>query len=164
MVADFEETKKIGLRFSEKMSGYLAQGVGDFSEGENKGQKQNDLLSFEVKIHVEDGGDFCKLSGRKARLEGTVSYRPLGQNLSIRNGEFSLFRPDRKIGKRYMPYEVKANNYFFPEGNHYIFTVPSPTALLPPSIAYNTRRWATIILSLGIHQNPISDWQQNSPG
>jgi uncharacterized protein (DUF362 family) len=104
MSSGFEKTKGIGLRFSEKMSGYLAQGIQDFTEGEDLGQKQNNLLSFEVTIRIDEVSDFCKLSGRKALLEGTVSFNPLGQNLPIRNGEFILFRPDRETGKRHMTY------------------------------------------------------------
>jgi len=78
MGADFGEAKKVGLRFTETMAGYLAEGVGDYEEGERVGQRQNNDLSFEVTIQIEDVEDFCKLSGRKARLEGVVSYRPLG--------------------------------------------------------------------------------------
>ena len=117
MSADLEEKKKVGLRFTETMSGYLAEGVGDFAEGERVGQRQNDLLSFDVTIHIEDVEDFCNLSGRRARLAGTVSSRRLGQNLSIRNGEFALFRPDRETGKRHMTYSFAftgndGNDYF----------------------------------------------------
>jgi hypothetical protein len=64
MSSGFEETKGIGLRFSEKMSGYLARGVQDFTEGEDLGQKLNNLLTFEVTIRIDEVGDFCKLSGR----------------------------------------------------------------------------------------------------
>jgi hypothetical protein len=108
-----KESKKIGLRFSEKMSGYLAQGVQDFTAGEDLGKKQNKLLSFEVTIRIDEVSDFCKLSGRKALLEGTVSFNPLGQNLPIRNGEFILFRPDRETGKRHMTYSGRLGTWNF---------------------------------------------------
>jgi len=95
---------KIGLRFSEKMSGYLAPGEESFEKGERIGKAQDNGLSFEVTISVEDVSDFCKLSGRRANLKGTVSYRPLGQNLPIRNGTFMLFRPAPDTGKRNLTY------------------------------------------------------------
>ena len=113
----FGEPDKIGLRFSEKMSGYLAEGKEDFEEGERSGREQDRPLSFQVTIGIEDVGDFCKLSRRKAVLEGAVSYAPLGQNLPIRKGKFSLFRPDRETGKRHMTYSfaftgADGNDYF----------------------------------------------------
>ena len=104
MGTEFEETRKIGLQFSEKMAGYLTEGETDFEQGERAGKSRNNQLLFEVTVHVEEVSDFCKLSGRKAQLTGTVSYKPLGQNLPIRNGEFSLFRPDPATGKRHMTY------------------------------------------------------------
>ncbi len=104
MGADFQETPKIGLLFSEEMSGYLAEGEADFGQGEKVGRNQDNQLSFKVTVHIEDLCDFCELAGRKAQLTGTISYKRLGQNLSIRNGEFLLFRPDSTTGKRHMTY------------------------------------------------------------
>ena len=95
---------KVGLRFSEKMSGYLTEGERDFAQGERTGQQQNNPCTFEVTIEIDDVEDFTKLSGRKARLTGTLSYPLLGQDLPIRNGLFGLFRPDPATGKRHMTY------------------------------------------------------------
>jgi uncharacterized protein (DUF362 family) len=99
------------------MSGYLAEGVEDFAEGERVGQRQNDLLSFDVTIDVEDVEDFCKLSGCRAGLAGTISYPALGMNLPIRDGVFGLFRPDPATAKRQMTYSFgftgnDGKNYF----------------------------------------------------
>ncbi len=96
--------EKVGLRFSERMSGYLTEGETDFEQGEKRGEEGNTPLSFDVTIHIEDVEDFTKLSGRKARLTGTLSHPPLGQDLPIRGGLFSLFRPDPTTGKRHMTY------------------------------------------------------------
>jgi len=143
MPSGFEETKSIGLRFSEKMSGHLGQGVQDFTEGKDLGQKRNNLLSFEVTIRIDEVGDFCKLSGRKALLEGTVSFTPLGQNLPIRNGEFILFRPDRETGKRHMTYSFgftgnDGNNYFL-YGYKVIYDDPHQSDLLEDMTRLFTR-------------------------
>ena len=143
MGADFEEAKKVGLRFTETMAGYLAEGVGDYEEGERVGQRQNNDLSFEVTIQIEDVEDFCKLSGRKARLEGVVSYRPLGQNLPIRDGEFSLFRADEETGKRHMTYSFAftgsdGNDYFL-HGYKVIYDDPGQIDMLEDMTRLFTR-------------------------
>ena len=109
--------EKIGLRFSEEMSGYLAEGIEDFAEGERAGKEQKNKISFDIKISIEDLDKFCSLSGRKATFEGSISFPPLGRDLPIRNGEFSLFIPDRDTGKRQMTYSFAftgrdGKNYF----------------------------------------------------
>lgn len=104
MPAERKKAEKVGLRFSETMSGYLAEGVMDFEEGEKKGREQDNFLSFDAAIEVESVSDFIKLSGQEAKINGTVSYRPLGENLSIRDGLFTLFKPDPARGTRQMTY------------------------------------------------------------
>ena len=103
-MANDRDGKRIGLRFSEKMSGYFLEGEADFEKGEKSGKVQNSPLSFEVTIDIGDVSDFCKLIGHQAALTGTVSCGPLGENLPIRNGRFGLFRPDAATGKRHMTY------------------------------------------------------------
>jgi hypothetical protein len=68
-----EQKKEAGIRFSETMKGYLAQGVEDFEAGEKRGQEQGTPLSFDVTIEIESVSDFVKLSRQEARLTGTVS-------------------------------------------------------------------------------------------
>ncbi|NWF53199.1 MAG: hypothetical protein HXY45_00220, partial [Syntrophaceae bacterium] len=123
-----EETKKVGLRFSEKMSGYLTEGEMDFKQGEKLGEEGNAPLSFEVTIHIDDVEDFTKLSGRKARLTGTISYPPLGEDLPIREGVFGLFRPDPATGKRNMTYSFgftgKDGQDYFLHGYKVIYDDP----------------------------------------
>ena len=104
MANDKGDGKRIGLRFSEKMSGYFLEGEADFERGEKSGEIQNSPLSFEVTIEIGEVTDFCKLIGHQAALTGTVSCRSLGENLPIRNGRFGLFRPDAATGKRHMTY------------------------------------------------------------
>jgi uncharacterized protein (DUF362 family) len=99
-----KQAEKVGLRFSETMSGFLAEGVEDFREGEKKGQEQDNPLFFDVVIEIESVSDFMKLSGQEAKMRGTVSYRPLGQHLAIQEGVFTLFKPDAATGTRQMTY------------------------------------------------------------
>ena len=143
MAEDFEQDKRIGLRFSEMMSGYFREGEAGFEEGEKVGKEQNSSLSFEVTIHIEDMDDFGKLAGRKARLDGLVSSKRLGQNLPIRNGEFSLFRPDRESGKRHMAYSFgftgnDGNDYFL-YGYKIIYDDPARMDLLEDMTRLFTR-------------------------
>jgi hypothetical protein len=100
MPVERKKSEKVGLRFLETMSGYLAEGVEDFEEGEKKGQEQGNTLSFDVAIEIESVSDFIKLSGQEAKMSGTISYKPLGQNLPIKGGVFTLFKPDAASGTR----------------------------------------------------------------
>jgi uncharacterized protein (DUF362 family) len=107
----------VGLKFSETMSGYVAEGIEAFENGEEIGETLNARLSFSVTITIESVDDFCNLSDREAALKGTVSYPPLGRNLPVSNGRFSLFRPDAETGKRHMTYSfgftgMDGNAYF----------------------------------------------------
>jgi hypothetical protein len=68
MPVERKKAEKVGLRFSETMSGYLAEGVVDFEEGEKKGRDQGNSLSFDVTIEIESVSDLIKLSGQEAKL------------------------------------------------------------------------------------------------
>ena len=117
MPKERKKAKKVGLRFSETMSGFLAEGVEDFEEGEKRGQEQGNTLSFDVTIEIESVSDFIKLSGQEAKMSGTVSYKALGDRLPIQEGIFSLFKPDAATGKRQMAY-----SFWFTgnDGNDYL--------------------------------------------
>ena len=119
---------EVGLRFSEKMSGYLTEGETDFEQGEKTGEQQNSPCAFDVTIYIEDVEDFTELSGRKAQLTGTISYPPLGQELPIRKGVFGLFRPDPTTGKRNMTYSFgftgKDGQDYFLHGYKVIYDDP----------------------------------------
>ena len=104
MPGERKRAKKVGLRFSETMSGYLAEGVEGFEEGEKKGQEQDNRFSFDVTIEVENVSDFVKLSGQEAKMIGRVSYKPLGEGLPIQEGVFTLFKPEAASGTRQMTY------------------------------------------------------------
>ena len=133
MPAQRKKAEKVGLRFSETMSGYLAEGVVDFEEGEKKGREQGNSLSFDVAIEIESVSDFIKLSGQEAKLSGTLSYRLLGQNLPIRDGVFTLFKPDPARGARQMTYSFsftgKDGKDYFLHGHKVIHDDPGVDVL-----------------------------------
>ena len=74
MPIERKKAEKVGLRFSETMSGYLAEGVEDFEEGEKKGQEQGNTLFFDVVIEIESASDFIKLSGQEAKVNYYVLF------------------------------------------------------------------------------------------
>jgi uncharacterized protein (DUF362 family) len=94
----------VGLQFTESMSGYVAEGIVDFEEGLRIGITHNSQITFSVTVSIENVDEFCGLSGREARLEGSVTYQPLGKNLPITDGKFLLFRPDDETSVRHMTY------------------------------------------------------------
>ncbi len=104
MPNDKEKEMEPGLRFTETMSGYVVKGTDDFEEGEKKGKEADLTLSFDVTIEIESVFDFVKLSGQKATMSGTLSHKPLGENLPIKDGVFTLFTPDAENGTRQMTY------------------------------------------------------------
>jgi uncharacterized protein (DUF362 family) len=120
--------EKVGLRFVEEMSGYLTEGETDFAEGERLGKDRNTPCMFGVTISIDEVQDFVKLSGRRARLTGAVSFPPLGKNLPIRNGVFGLFRPDLATAKRHMTYSFgftgKDGKEYFLSGYKVIYDDP----------------------------------------
>jgi uncharacterized protein (DUF362 family) len=93
-----------GLRFKETMGGYFAEGLDDFQEGYEQGEKTNRRLQFWGTIEIENMEDFVKISGRKAKLSGRVSCSGLGKDLEIRDGQFNLFQPSHITGQRRMSY------------------------------------------------------------
>ena len=104
MPGERKRAKKVGLRFAETMSGYVAEGVDGFEEGEKRGQEQDSRFAFDVTIEIESVSDFVKLSGQEAKMSGRVSYKPLGEGLPIQEGVFTLFKPDAASATRQMTY------------------------------------------------------------
>ena len=96
--------KKPGLLMDETLWGYLTEGESDFEQGYRKGEKYNNRLQFWIKIDVKCFDDFLKISGRKAKLTGQVSFPSLGKKMKIRDGEFCLYQPDIVTGERRITY------------------------------------------------------------
>ncbi|MGD0627395.1 MAG: DUF362 domain-containing protein, partial [Thermodesulfobacteriota bacterium] len=97
----------------------------------------------EVKMDAQGRFVLSQNLRSKARLEGVVSYRPLGQNLPIRDGEFSLFRADEETGKRHMTYSFAftgsdGSDYFL-HGYKVIYHEPGQIDLLEDMTRLFTR-------------------------
>ncbi|MFP3868716.1 MAG: DUF362 domain-containing protein [Desulfobacteraceae bacterium] len=108
----------IGLKFEETMSGWLGIGATDYVEGRMAGERDNTPISFNAKIIIDDLDRFLNLSDHRARLEGTVTFKPLGGTLAMEDGSFDLFSVEPTWGIRLMTYAFRftASNgkkYFF---------------------------------------------------
>lgn len=97
----------LGLKFDETMSGWLGIGEKDCVEGRLAGQQQNTPCHFDAKIIIEDLDRFVQLSDHRARLEGTISFDPLGGTFPMENGLFKLFSIDPSTGSRQIVYNFQ---------------------------------------------------------
>lgn len=99
--------KGIGLEFEETMSGWVGIGKTDFAEGKIAGQGENTPIHFDARIIIEDLDSFIKIAGHHARLEGTVTFEPLGGTFAMEDGAFSLFSVEPVHGLRQMIYAFR---------------------------------------------------------
>lgn len=98
--------KGLGLEFQETMSGWLGIGQKDYMEGRIAGEKENTPLRFDAKIIIDDLERFINLSDHQARLEGSVTFQPLGGAFAMENGVFNLFSVGAE-GIRHMDYSFR---------------------------------------------------------
>jgi uncharacterized protein (DUF362 family) len=101
------DLKGLSLEFTETMSGWVGAGETDCAEGRISGQRENTAMSFSVQILIDDLDRFINLSDHNARLEGTVSFAPLGRDIPIEEGKFNLFSVNAKEGIRHMTYSFR---------------------------------------------------------
>jgi uncharacterized protein (DUF362 family) len=95
-----------GLRFSfrEQMAGFFALGEAEPAAGTARGEAAGTTLSFDVRISIDDLAAFLRVADHDARLDGTVTFAPLGGTFPIRDGRFNLFQLDPATGHRRMTY------------------------------------------------------------
>ncbi len=96
--------KDLGLEFEETMSGWIGIGETDFVAGRITGERESTPIRFDAKIIIDDLDHFINLSDHRARLEGTVTFTPLGGTFKIEDGLFNLFSIDATEGIRHMTY------------------------------------------------------------
>ncbi len=90
----------LGLTFKERMAGMVAVGAVDPREGVSRGTP----LEFEVRVVIDDLDRFLRVMEHEARLEGTITFAPLGGTFPIRDGRFNLFTVEGATGRRQMTY------------------------------------------------------------
>lgn len=98
------DLKDIGLEFEETMSGWLGIAKKDYVAGRIAGQQENTPLRFDARIIIDDLDRFINLAEHRARLEGTVTFKPLGGTFAMEDGLFNLFSVEPTEGIRQMSY------------------------------------------------------------
>ena len=96
-----------GFKFDETMSGWLGVGEKDYEAGRMAGKQKNTPCHFDAEIIIEDLDRFMQFGDRQARLEGTVSFAPLGGTFPMEDGSFHLFSVDPVTGIRQMIYTFR---------------------------------------------------------
>ena len=81
-----------GLEFKESMSGWIGIGQKNFVEGRIAGQQENTPIRFDAKIIIDDLDRFIHLPEHRARLEGTVTFNPLGGPSAMEEEDRERFR------------------------------------------------------------------------
>ena len=98
------DLKGIGLEFEETMSGWLGIAQKDYVAGRIAGQQENTPLRFDARIIIDDLDRFINLAEHRARLEGSVTFKPLGGTFAMEDGSFNLFSVEPTEGIRQMSY------------------------------------------------------------
>ncbi|MEJ2672510.1 MAG: hypothetical protein P8168_09990, partial [Deltaproteobacteria bacterium] len=101
------DLKGLGLEFKETMSGWIGIDAKEYVEGRIAGQQNHTPCHFDAQIIIEDLDRFVQLSDHRARLEGTVSFDPLGGTFPMEDGLFKLFSIDPDTGFRQMIYAFR---------------------------------------------------------
>ncbi len=100
--------------FRETMSGPLTLGEAEPLAGAGKGR--HTPFTFHATISIDDMEGFLRDPQHAARLEGRISYPPLGEDLPVKRGSFNLFKGSDTPGTRLMTYgmafEVDGREYF----------------------------------------------------
>jgi hypothetical protein len=108
----------IGLRFSEKMSGFFLENTDDCQRGAEVGGRRGNGLEIRCRITIDDLDRFLKESDHTAQLAGQVDYGDLGDKLPLQNGVFNLFRFEPTEAMRKMTYRF---HFQSKSGQPYLF-------------------------------------------
>lgn len=123
-----EETKTVGVEFTETMRGYFTKGVteNDYMAGFNQGKQSNEELSFTLTIRANDVYAAVKDPNHSAVLSGTVTCPGLSATpLNACEGTFNLFVDDpdsvnTKLMKYAMRLESEDGKQFYFKGFKYV--------------------------------------------
>lgn len=83
-----------GLRFTEKMTGYVALGETDALQGHRLGLRDDTRLTFRLTISTDDVRRMVNDREHSAAAEGWIDCDALGGRLAVERGEFNLFVAD----------------------------------------------------------------------
>jgi hypothetical protein len=96
---------KLGLTFSEIMTGGFALGAADPAAGAKQGSAQNSQLSLHCDVTIDNLQSFVDDPQHPGRLDCTVDFPPFGAGIPCEPGTFNLFRAANTAGERWMMYQ-----------------------------------------------------------
>ena len=96
----------IGLTLDESLSGWVAMGCKDPVEGRLHGQVRQTRLVMRSHLCIDSLSRFLEQPDHACRLDGTISFSPLGDDMTMREGVFNVFVVDPRTGERQMVYET----------------------------------------------------------
>ncbi len=116
-------SQKVGIEFTETMSGYFSTSVkDDYQRGEEQGKKENSSFTFTLTIASEDIEATISDPQHEAHMIGTVIAPALSPRpLTVNNGKFNLFVVDpmepatRRMWYK-MPLAAQDGRIYFFEG------------------------------------------------
>ena len=115
------------LTFRETMSGPLALGPHDPEAGAHDGRATP--FTMHCTITIDDMDAFIRDEAHAARLVAHVQYRPLGDDLPVRDGSFNLFRSTDDPGTKIMSYGLRFQAHgkdYYLEGTKTLHDDPGP--------------------------------------
>ncbi len=135
--------RTIGLRFSERMSGYFLENTDDVKHGALVGQRRDNRIGFRARITIDNLDKFLNEPEHTAHLEGQIDYGDLGQKLTMNDGIFNLFVYDPVAGMRKMIYRFHFNSLsgqpYLLYGEKEIHQEHSPTEVIKDMTTLFTR-------------------------
>jgi len=96
---------KLGLKFTELMTGGFALGATDPALGEKQGASQGVSLAMHCEVKIDDLIRFSEDPQHTGVLSGSIDFAPLGTGIPCDQGVFNLFCPANVPTERWMVYE-----------------------------------------------------------
>lgn len=102
--------QKIGVRFSEVMSGFLGFGAAEFEQGFEQGRQEGTSVTLRLDVSIEDLDEFLSLPEHLATLEGSLECDRLGGKLPVEGGTLHFFVDIADPARKRINYEMMFRN------------------------------------------------------
>jgi|GEM_PF-206101 len=96
----------LGLTFKETMSGHFALGATDPRAGAAAGSSADQTLAMHAEVIIGNLDEFIANPMHLGKLQGSIDFAPLGENLASHSGVFNLFKPTDDVDTTRMIYEL----------------------------------------------------------
>jgi predicted acylesterase/phospholipase RssA len=97
---------KIGVRFSETMTGFVGFGATDPEQGFEQGKKESTSFALHLNVCIEDLDEFLDLPDHRASLTGSVECDRLGGKQPIERGALRLLVDAGDPTQKQIQYEI----------------------------------------------------------